>query len=107
MQARSASKGAADSTAFVSAVLVFVAIGVGIFGASLAASVGAPKAITRGPVVMAPAAGANLSPDAAERNGKIDQARAAQVASLRLQKQAESQTAAPHRAAVRPFLRSS
>lgn len=72
MEARSAYKGAAVSKTFVAAVLVIVAIGLGIMGAYFVASLGGSKAAVPGVTIQAPARGTNLSPDAADRYAQLN-----------------------------------
>jgi hypothetical protein len=82
MEARSSLKGTAVSKTFVAAVLIIVAIGLGIMGAYLAVGLSGSKAATPSHTIVAPSSGAALTPDAQDRNDQFTNARPARVRPL-------------------------
>lgn len=79
MEARSSFKGTAVSKTFVAAVLIVVAIGLGIMGAYLAAGLSGSKAATPSHTIVAPASGQALTPDAQDRNEQLANSHPARV----------------------------
>jgi hypothetical protein len=78
MEARSSLKGAGVSKSFVAAVLVIVAIGLGVMGAYLAANLSGSKAAAHHQTTSAPAV-RTVPPDSTDRNSQLSNRHPEQV----------------------------